>query len=103
MEVQMKYAKSSFSLQVLILGCLLVLVATGVGAAEDPPAGKEKRVVATVGDDGVQRVEVTGGAYYYDPNYIVVKVNSWSRRMAASPLMISWSRPRKPALISIWS
>ena len=37
--------------------------------------GKEKRVVATVDADGVQRVEVVGGEYYFDPNYIVVKVN----------------------------
>lgn len=36
---------------------------------------KEKRFVATVGADGVQRVEITGGEYYFDPNYIVVKVN----------------------------
>lgn len=37
--------------------------------------GKIKRVVATVDPDGVQRVEITGGEYYFDPNYIVVKVN----------------------------
>jgi plastocyanin len=36
---------------------------------------KEKRVVATVDADGVQRVEITGGGYFFDPNYIVVKVN----------------------------
>jgi plastocyanin domain-containing protein len=37
--------------------------------------GKIKRIVATVDPDGVQRVEITGGEYYFDPNYIVVKVN----------------------------
>lgn len=37
---------------------------------------KEKRFVATVGTDGVQHVEITGGSYYFDPNYIVVKVNT---------------------------
>ena len=37
--------------------------------------GTEKRVVATMDADGVQRVEIVGGEYYYDPNYIVVKVN----------------------------
>ncbi|HEX9020039.1 MAG TPA: cupredoxin domain-containing protein [Nitrospirota bacterium] len=37
--------------------------------------GKEKTVVATMGDDGVQRAEVVGGEYYFDPNHIVVKVN----------------------------
>ncbi|HEY6011925.1 MAG TPA: cupredoxin domain-containing protein, partial [Nitrospirota bacterium] len=36
---------------------------------------KEKRFVATIGADGVQRVEITGGDYYFDPNYIIVKVN----------------------------
>ena len=35
----------------------------------------EKRVVATVDADGVQRVAILGGGYFYDPNYIVVKVN----------------------------
>jgi plastocyanin domain-containing protein len=35
----------------------------------------EKRVVATIDPDGVQRVEVTGDTYYFDPNVIVVKVN----------------------------
>jgi plastocyanin len=37
--------------------------------------GKEKRAVATVDTDGVQRVEIIGGEYFFDPNYIVVKVN----------------------------
>jgi plastocyanin domain-containing protein len=37
---------------------------------------KEKRVVATVDADGVQRVAITGGEYYFDPNYIVVRVNA---------------------------
>ncbi|HUI68763.1 MAG TPA: quinol oxidase [Nitrospirota bacterium] len=36
---------------------------------------KEKQVVATVDADGVQRVAISGGEYYFDPNYIVVKVN----------------------------
>jgi plastocyanin len=37
--------------------------------------GKENRIVAAVDTDGVQRVEVLGGEYFFDPNYIVVKVN----------------------------
>ncbi len=41
----------------------------------DHGAFKEKRFVATVGPDGVQHVEITGGEYFFDPNYIVVKVN----------------------------
>jgi plastocyanin domain-containing protein len=36
---------------------------------------KEKRVEVPIGEDGVQRLEVVGGKYYFDPNVIVVKVN----------------------------
>ncbi|MDQ7038112.1 MAG: cupredoxin domain-containing protein [Aquificota bacterium] len=34
---------------------------------------KEIRHVATVDEDGVQRIKVKAGSYYYNPNYIVVK------------------------------
>jgi plastocyanin domain-containing protein len=50
----------------------MVLTAPVFGQS-DPKA--EKRVVATVGQDGVQRVSILGGGYFYNPNYIVVKVN----------------------------
>jgi heme/copper-type cytochrome/quinol oxidase subunit 2 len=36
---------------------------------------KEKRFVAVVGPDGVQHVSITGGGYFFDPNYVVVKAN----------------------------
>ena len=36
---------------------------------------QEKRFVAAVAADGVQRVEMVGGDYFFAPNYIVVKVN----------------------------
>jgi len=36
---------------------------------------EEKKVIASMGADGVQRVEVVGGSYFFDPNYIIVKVN----------------------------
>jgi plastocyanin len=52
---------------------------TGSQPAEQPaasgPESKEKRFVATVGPDGVQHVEITGGEYYFEPNHIVLKVN----------------------------
>ncbi len=35
----------------------------------------EKRFVATVDSDGVQRVSLLAGEYFFDPNVIVVKVN----------------------------
>ena len=37
--------------------------------------GPEKLYRATVDSDGVQRVEVVAGSYYFDPNHIIVKVN----------------------------
>ena len=36
----------------------------------------EKRVVAHLDADGVQRASITGGEYFFDPNVIVVKVNA---------------------------
>jgi plastocyanin len=45
-------------------------------AGHDHAMGVVKRFVATVGSDGVQHVEIIGGEYYFDPNYIVVKVNT---------------------------
>ena len=37
--------------------------------------GEQKRFVASVDQDGVQRVEIIGGDYYFTPNDIVLKVN----------------------------
>jgi plastocyanin domain-containing protein len=35
----------------------------------------EKRFIATIDADGVQRVQMTGGEYYFEPNVVVVKIN----------------------------
>jgi plastocyanin len=48
---------------------------TAEAAQHDHAMGKVNRVVAAVDADGVQRVAIIGGEYYFDPNYIVVKVN----------------------------
>jgi plastocyanin domain-containing protein len=53
-----------------ILGIFLL---GAVLAAQDNP--KETQFVASVGADGVQRVEIAGGSYFFAPNDIVVKVN----------------------------
>lgn len=50
-------------------------VKQGAESTHEHTMGKEKRVIATIDADGVQRVEVLGGGYFFDPNYIVVKVN----------------------------
>jgi len=54
-----------------IAGALLLLMGTAL--AEEKLAGK--RLVATIDKDGYQRVEMTGGEYYFDPSIVVVKVN----------------------------
>lgn len=56
-----------------ILKCLIIfLIFTGIAYAEDA-ASTQKIYTATVDKDGIQRVEITGGEYYFDPNYIIVK------------------------------
>lgn len=66
------FSKSLFS----GIGLVLVLTAP-VFAQGDPKTDSKavKEVVATVDPDGVQRVAILGGGYFFDPNYVVVKVN----------------------------
>ena len=58
-------------LKYILIAALLLAVAF-IAWGDEPV---EKRFVATIDPDGVQRVEVTGDTYYFDPNVIVVKVN----------------------------
>jgi len=37
--------------------------------------GQEKEFRATIDKDGIQRVEIVGGGYFFSPDHIVVKVN----------------------------
>jgi plastocyanin domain-containing protein len=62
----MRYGK------VLGIAIGIILLSRLVFAAEP---FKEKKYVATTDSDGVQRVEMMSGSYYFDPNLIVVKVN----------------------------
>jgi plastocyanin domain-containing protein len=55
-----------------VFAVVLVLSLFSLGLSQE---AKENRAVATLGPDGVQHMEVTGGSYYFDPNVIVVKVN----------------------------
>jgi len=56
-----------------ILKVLLVILAlAGMSIADDP----EKKVFTAVkGPDGIQKVSIVGGEYYFEPNHILVKVN----------------------------
>lgn len=50
----------------------LLLLLTAAVAHGQPEA---KRLVAAMDPDGVQRVEMVGGEYYFSPAEVVVKVN----------------------------
>lgn len=56
------------------LGMLAAVACMAATAYADAGAA-EQRFVATIGADGYQRVEMTAGSYYFDPQIVVVKVN----------------------------
>ncbi len=53
----------------------LFVIAAVLGALCLAAAAPEPATVVPVGKDGVQRVEIVGGSYFFKPNHIVVKVN----------------------------
>ncbi|MDD2736079.1 MAG: quinol oxidase [Desulfuromonadaceae bacterium] len=76
---------SRFALIIIVFVSLYSITIHAADAAEkvltegtqthDHGTWQEKRFVATVDGSGVQRAEIVGGEYFYDPNYIIVKVN----------------------------
>ena len=54
------------------IGILMMIFFTGNAAAA---AAEKKEFIAKIDPDGVQRVEVLSGSYFFTPNYIIVKVN----------------------------
>ncbi len=57
-----------FNMRIVLILVALLLFAVNVKA--------QKNVyTASIDSDGVQRVEIVGGGYYFDPDYIIVKVN----------------------------
>jgi plastocyanin domain-containing protein len=65
----MRYQVTKF----LVLLCCLCLPVAGpaVSFAQD----RQEALVAKVDPDGVQRVRIEGGGYFFKPNHIVIKVN----------------------------
>jgi plastocyanin domain-containing protein len=55
-----------------ILAVVMLLLGFGVAFADQHA---EERVVVASDTDGVQRVQMTGGSYYFKPRVVVVKVN----------------------------
>lgn len=52
------------------LCCAVISMAVASNAAE-----QKETYRAVIGDDGVQKVEILGGGYFFKPNHVVVKVN----------------------------
>ena len=66
----------------LALGAMTVVaVLAGPLSAQEaarepaPIKGEIKQAVAVFGPDGIQRVEILGGGYFFDPNHVIVKVD----------------------------
>lgn len=57
---------------ILILHMVCTFVLAGVIYAGDVSVAQKIHTVS-IDADGVQRVEITGGEYYFDPNHIIVK------------------------------
>ena len=50
------------------------LLIAGISFAQD--TGQEKKVFkAAIDKDGIQRAEITGGEYFFEPYHIIVKIN----------------------------
>ena len=60
------YRTTIFALSIVLLSHLV----TADAYAE------EKIFRAVIDHDGIQRVEITGGEYYFDPDHIIVRVNT---------------------------
>jgi plastocyanin domain-containing protein len=54
------------------LAILLMFLLGGAAFAATP---EKKTFQATIGQDGVQHVDIVGGEYFFDPYRIIVKVN----------------------------
>jgi plastocyanin domain-containing protein len=65
----MKYGAVFFCVLFLVCGYSAIAVTAEVRPKE------EKLFKAALDMDGVQRVEVVGGGYFFNPNHIIVRVN----------------------------
>jgi plastocyanin len=54
--------------KLLVAIAAVISMSASVGAAE-------KAYEAVIGDDGVQRVDIVGGSYFFKPDHVIVKVN----------------------------
>jgi len=73
MEVAMKRITVRF--MTMLLPVFLAWFVFMTAAYAETPAEPEGPVAATVGKDGVQRLDIEVGSYYFKPNHIIVKVD----------------------------
>ena len=59
----------SYKLYALLSVAILFMCSAYTNGAD------RKEFRASIGQDGVQRVDILGGSYFFAPNYIIVKVN----------------------------
>jgi len=55
--------------------CLYIIAAVLIALCTTANAQESATITVPVDQDGVQRVEIVSGSYFYRPNHIVVKVN----------------------------
>jgi plastocyanin domain-containing protein len=58
-----------------MIGKLAISLSVCLAAAITLAQGEKEKVAATIDADGVQRVRIVGGSYFFKPGHIVVKVN----------------------------
>ena len=56
----------------VIIFCALFLALPAAGEENVP---QEKVVKAVVDSDGVQRLSIVGGGYFFNPNHVIIRVN----------------------------
>jgi len=59
---------------VYVMLLALLLSAAAIAAQHGNMADEVERVYAVLGEDGVQRAELTGGDYYFKPKWLVLKL-----------------------------
>lgn len=58
-----------------LIGAMVLSLMYGVCLVGAEETKGVKEITATIDQDGVQKVTVLGGGYFFDPDYIIVKVN----------------------------
>lgn len=53
----------------------LILLLAGILSLSASAADIEVKTYKATVENGIQRVDITGGDYYFDPNHIIVRVN----------------------------